>query len=194
MLHVDQESLKRSCWPLEDLPAFRSWRAILDAVPQMIWAVGADGGDEYFNRQWLDFTGVAVGEPDGPSRLSLVHPDDRDRASAAWQHSLATGKEYEAEYRLRHHTGEYRWLLSRANPERDSGGRIVGWYGSCTDIHERRLAKEALNASEERLRLILDSMPQIVWSSPGSSTEPDFYNKRWYEFTGLPAASMEGAE
>ena len=160
----------------------------------MVWSVGADGENEYFNRQWLVFTGVAVGEPDGPSRLSLVHPDDRNRASAAWQHSLATGKEYEAEYRLRHHTGEYRWLLSRANPERDSGGRIVGWYGSCTDIHERRLAREALNASEERLRLILDSMPQIVWSSPGSSTDPDFYNKRWYEFTGLPAASMGGAE
>lgn len=197
MLHADQESLKRNRWPLgrlDDLSAFRGWRAILDAIPQMVWSVAADGSDEYFNRQWLEFTGVAVGESNGPSRLSLVHPDDRDRASAAWQHSLATGEEYEAEYRLRHRTGEYRWLLSRGRPERDARGHIVGWYGSCTDIHERQLAREALNASEERLRLILDSMPQIVWSSRGSSTDPDFYNKRWYEFTGLPAGSMGGAE
>jgi len=197
MLHVDEKSLRADAQPLVRLrrPEWpREWRAVLDAIPQMVWSVAADGCDAYFNRRWLEFAGVAVGEPHGTARLALVHPDDRERAGAVWQHSLASGQPYEAEYRLRHNSGEYRWILSRGRAERDESGQIIGWYGTCTDIHEQVLAKQALDASERRLRHILDSLPQIVWSIAADSGSPDYYNARWYEFTGLPQGSVGGPE
>ena len=111
MLHIDQEALRRNCssfQELDHLGAFQGWHVILDAIPQMVWSVAADGRSEYYNRQWLEFTGVKVGEQGGVSRLMLVHPADRERASAAWQRSFATGQLYEAEYRLRHRSGDFR--------------------------------------------------------------------------------------
>jgi len=197
MLHVDEQSLRAGASPLMDLRRggrAQEWCAILDAIPQMVWAVAGDGTDEYYNRQWVEFAGVAVGEHDGISRLSLVHPDDRERAQERWQRSLASGDPYEAEYRLRHHSGEYRWILSRGRAEREDQGTIIGWYGTCTDIHERVMAEQALDASEQRFRRIVNSLPQIVWSMSADGRHPDYYNQRWYEFTGLPEGSVDGPE
>jgi diguanylate cyclase (GGDEF)-like protein/PAS domain S-box-containing protein len=122
-------------------------RTILDSVPQMLWS-SRPGRDDYFNARWYEFTGVALGEADGLRRLDLVHPEDRAQAGAAWRHSLETGEPYECEYRLRHHSGEYRWIFSRATPERDETGAIVCWYGTVTDIHQSVAARKALSASE----------------------------------------------
>jgi PAS domain S-box-containing protein len=72
----------------------------------------------------------------------MFHPDDQDKAWATWRHSLQTGEPYQIEYRLRHHTGQYRWTLGRALPIKDEDGNIVRWIGTCTDIHESRLAAE----------------------------------------------------
>ncbi|MCL6305248.1 PAS domain-containing protein, partial [Streptococcus agalactiae] len=72
----------------------------------------------------------------------MFHPDDQDRAWSVWRHSLATGDPYQIEYRLRHRDGTYRWVLGRALPIRDGEGRITRWFGTCTDIHEQKLALE----------------------------------------------------
>ena len=169
-------------------------KAILDAIPQMVWSTDMRDGREYYNRQWCEFTGVELSEHGGTSRLSLVHPEDREEATAAWQRSLTSGEPYQAEYRLRHRSGEYRWILSRGQPERDARGNVVAWFGSCTDIHERMLAQKALDERERSFRNILDLMPQIVWTAGADRRRPDYYNKQWYEFTGLPAGSLDGPE
>jgi two-component sensor histidine kinase len=70
----------------------------------------------------------------------MFHPEDQERAWATWRDSLETGEIYEIEYRLRHHSGQYRWTLGRALPVRDTSGEIVRWFGTCTDIHESKLA------------------------------------------------------
>jgi len=158
----------------------------------MVWSIGTRDGEQYYNRQWREFTGVDLGAHAGVSRLSLVHPGDRESASAAWEQSLSTGEPYQAEYRLRHRSGEYRWILSRGQPERDEHGNVIAWFGSCTDIHERVLTQMALDERERSFRNILDSMPQIVWSMRGDGSRPDYYNKGWYEFTGIPAGSLSG--
>ena len=72
----------------------------------------------------------------------MFHPEDQDRAWTVWRHSLATGAPYRIEYRLKHHSGAYRWVLGQALPMRDGSGRITRWFGTCTDIHEQRLAQE----------------------------------------------------
>ena len=124
------------------------FRTITNAMPQMVWSALPDGDHDYFNRQWYDFTGLAEGETDGERWADVFHPEDQPAAWARWRHSLATGEPYEIQYRLRHHSGEYRWVLGRAVPVRNERGAIIRWLGTCTDIHEQRLAQDALERSE----------------------------------------------
>ncbi|MBE7183080.1 MAG: PAS domain-containing protein [Methylobacterium mesophilicum] len=118
------------------------FRAIADSMPQMVWSTQADGFHDYYNARWYEFTGMPEGSTDGEEWNGMFHPDDQARAWEVWRHSLETGEPYEIEYRLRHHSGEYRWTLGRALPIRDDRGRIVRWMGTCTDIHETKIAAE----------------------------------------------------
>lgn len=118
------------------------FRTLADAMPQMVWSTLPDGYHDYYNARWYEFTGVPAGSTDGEGWNGMFHPDDQDIAWQTWRHSLASGEPYQIEYRLRHHTGQYRWTLGRALPIRDEQGRIVRWIGTCTDIHESRLAAE----------------------------------------------------
>ncbi|HEV7354214.1 MAG TPA: PAS domain-containing protein [Brevundimonas sp.] len=136
----------------EDLPdaAEARFRALADTMPQMVWSTRPDGFHDYFNARWYDFTGMPVGATDGEGWAELFHPEDQPRAWARWRRCLETGEPYEIEYRLRHHTGAWRWTLGRANPIRDPDGRIVRWLGTCTDVDDlKRLeASQALISQE----------------------------------------------
>lgn len=126
------------------------FRTIADAIPQMVWSTLPDGYHDYYNRQWYTFTGVPAGSTDGEAWNGMFHPDDQEHAWAVWRHSLATGEPYDIEYRLRHRSGEYRWVLGRALPVRDEDGRILRWMGTCTDIHEQKRARDELFANNRR--------------------------------------------
>jgi PAS domain S-box-containing protein len=128
------------------------FRTITNAMPQMVWSTLPDGHHDYFNRQWYAFTGLGEGETDGDGWAEVFHIEDQPVAWSRWRHSLATGDDYEIQYRLRHHSGEYRWVLGRAVPVRNERGVIIRWLGTCTDIHEQRLAQDALERSERALR------------------------------------------
>lgn len=114
------------------------FRTLADAFPHMVWSTLPDGFHDYYNARWYDFTGVPEGSTDGVAWNGMFHPDDQDRAWARWRHSLETGEPYEIEYRLRHRSGDYRWVLGRAMAMRDEAGSIVRWMGTCTDIHEHK--------------------------------------------------------
>lgn len=126
------------------------FRAIANSIDQLIWATRPDGYHDYYNQRWYEYTGVPEGTTDGAAWNGMFHPEDQERAWAVWQHSLETGEPYHIEYRLRHRSGEYRWVLGRAQPVRDEQGRITRWYGTCTDIHELRQTQDALHESRER--------------------------------------------
>ncbi|MED5621451.1 PAS domain-containing hybrid sensor histidine kinase/response regulator [Ideonella sp. BN130291] len=126
------------------------FRTIADAIPQMVWSTRPDGFHDYYNRQWYEFTGVPPGSTDGEAWNGMFHPDDQARAWEVWRHSLATGEPYEIEYRLRHRSGDYRWVLGRALPVRDDNGQIVRWMGTCTDIHEQKRVRDELLANNRR--------------------------------------------
>ena len=126
------------------------FRTIADAMPQMVWSTRADGYHDYYNQQWYDFTGTPWGSTDGEGWNNMFHPEDQARAWTAWRHSLATGETYEIQYRLRHHSGQYRWTLGRAFPVRDQTGRIIRWMGTCTDIHDQKIAEEELKKQSKR--------------------------------------------
>ena len=119
-----------------------TFRQLADAMPQMVWSTLPDGSHDYYNAQWYAFTGVPVGSTDGEGWNGMFHPDDQDRAWALWRRSLDTGEPYEVEYRLRHHSGKYRWTLGRALPVRGEDGTIMRWVGTCTDIDEHKRTAE----------------------------------------------------
>lgn len=118
------------------------FRTLADTMPQMVWSTRPDGHHDYYNARWYDFTGAPAGTTDGEGWNGMFHPDDQERAWTRWRDSLETGKPYQIEYRLRHYDGTYRWVLGRALPIRDEEGRITRWFGTCTDIHEQKLALE----------------------------------------------------
>lgn len=113
-------------------------QVLTDAMPQMVWSTLPDGFHDYYNARWYEFTGVPYGSTDGEGWNDMFHPEDQERAWARWGHSLETGEPYEIEYRLRHHSGKYRWTLGRALPVRDGQGNIVRWIGTCTDIDDAK--------------------------------------------------------
>jgi len=126
------------------------FRIITEAMPQMVWSNLPDGYNDYHNEQWHGFTGTPRNATDGHRWSEMFHPDDRARAWELWQHCLRTGETYEIEYRLRHHSGAYRWVLGRALPLRDDDGRITRWLGTCTDIDNQKRAEETLREANGR--------------------------------------------
>jgi PAS domain S-box-containing protein len=127
------------------------FRAIADSMPQMVWSTLPDGFHDYYNARWYEFTGVPDGSTDGEGWNDMFHPDDQERARIRWQHSLTTGDLYEIEYRLRHHSGVYRWTLGRATPIRDDSGQIIRWFGTCTDIDELKRMEQSKELLSQEL-------------------------------------------
>ena len=101
------------------------FRTLADTMPQMVWSTLPDGSHDYYNARWYEFTGAPYGSTDGEGWAGMFHPDDQDRAWAVWNRSLTTGEPYEIEYRLKHHSGVYRWTLGRAMPIRDDEGDVA---------------------------------------------------------------------
>lgn len=127
------------------------FRVLADSMPQMVWSTLPDGFHDYYNARWYEFTGVPAGTTDGEGWNDMFHPDDRERAWAAWRRSLETGELYEIEYRLRHHSGVYRWTLGRAAPIRDEQGRITRWFGTCTDIDDLKRVEQSRELLSQEL-------------------------------------------
>ena len=129
----------------------RRFRQLADAMPQIVWTARPDGYLDYYNRRWYEFTGFPEGEGGDDSWKPILHPDDLQRCLDRWYESVRTGQPYEIEYRFRdRRTGEYRWHLGRALPVRDESRRIVNWFGTSTDINDRKRAEEALGEADRR--------------------------------------------
>jgi PAS domain S-box-containing protein len=131
------------------------FRQLADAMPQIVFATDADGRIAYFNRQWYEYTGLPAGELGPESWSKVLTQEGLQRVAEAWPEALRTGEPYEIEYPLRRHDGQYRWHLGRALPVRDERGRIVRWFGTNTDIHDRKQIEDALGhalEAEQRAR------------------------------------------
>jgi PAS domain S-box-containing protein len=131
--------------------AERELRLTLDTIPTFAWRTRADGFAEYLNKPWLDYTGLSLEQALGWEWQIAIHPDDRPHLLAAWERILASGKAAEVEARLRRFDGAYRWFLFRPAPLYDEAGKVVRWYGTNTDIEDRKRAEFALQRSEAYL-------------------------------------------
>ncbi|MGA7926289.1 MAG: PAS domain S-box protein, partial [Candidatus Sulfotelmatobacter sp.] len=159
-------------------------RLVIDTIPQQIWSTSPDGSPDFFNAQLRSYAGLTQEELQGEGWQRMLHPDDQERVVKAWRESVTNGTPFEQEVRRRGTDGQYRWFLSRAVLLRDSEGRIVRWYGSSTDIEDRKRAEDAVRRSEEHLRLVIDTAPAMLHSARPDGYV-DFFNRRWVEYVGV---------
>jgi PAS domain S-box-containing protein len=131
------------------------FQAIANSIDQMVWSALPDGNHDYYNQRWYDYTGVLEGSTNDACWNGMFHPDDQERARSTWRHCLATGEPYRIEYRLRHRSGQYRWVLGRAQAVRDEAGKVCRWFGTCTDIQELVEAREVLARSRGELERLV---------------------------------------
>ena len=123
------------------------FRTLAEAIPQIVWTAQPDGGLDYYNQRWFDYTGLTLEQTMGWGWEPVIHPDDLPTCIQRWTLSFTTGVAYEVEYRfLRASDGAYRWHLGRALPVRNGQGDIVKWFGTCTDIHEQKEANAQLES------------------------------------------------
>jgi PAS domain S-box-containing protein len=125
-------------------------KVLSEAMPQIVWSADAAGSMDYYNQQAYEYGGVQPGDIEGWKWEAVIHPDDLKSTLESWRRSLASGEPYSIEQRLRRYDGEYRWHLTRGLAIKDEHGKIVRWVGTATDVHDQKLAAEALRQWEER--------------------------------------------
>jgi PAS domain S-box-containing protein len=148
-------------------------RTIIDAIPQLIVAIGADGNLLYANQALLEYTGLTKEEVGTERFREVFHQEDSARLRDQREVALSRGLPFEYERRVRRRDGQYRWLLVQYNPLRDEQGKVIRWYATGTDIDERKQAEERTRQENVALREQIDQVfmfNEIVGSSPALKT------------------------
>lgn len=162
----------------------RTSRLVIDSIPGLVAFLTSAGEVDFVNHQILDYTGQTLEELKQWGTNGTIHPDDLPHVIQVFTQSIGSGSPYEIEQRLRRSDGAFRWFQNNGFPLRDASGHIVRWCVLLTDIDEQKRAEEALRASERDFKLIIDTIPALVWSArPDGGAE--FFNRHYQEFAGL---------
>ena len=182
-----QEALERA---LDDLKnSEKKLRQVIDTIPTLAWSILPDGSNEFLNKRWHEYTGLSAAQSRGSGWQVAIHPEDRVLLLQKWQGLLASGEPGEMEARLRRYDGVFRWFLMRVEPLRDDTGKIVRWYGTCTDIETLKQTEAQLREDERELRRIIDLIPQAIVVQDPSGT-PIYANQATLDYTGLTAEDV----
>lgn len=130
--------------------------AIIHTAPDIIFSRRDDGNRDYISDRFYEYSGAPSGAANGLAWMEYVHPEDHDKARQEWERCVASGVNYETEYRLRSREGLYRWFRTRAVPIRDDKGNISRWYGTCSDIHDSKLLEQSIRESAAKLEKMVD--------------------------------------
>jgi len=166
-------------------------RQVIDTIPTLAWCNLPDGPNEFLSRRWHEYTGLSPEESHGWGWQTAFHPDDLPPLMKKWQELLVTGEPGEIEARLRRRDGTYRWFLIRVEPLRSETGKIIRWYGTSTDIEDRKRAEQALRAREREFGLIINTIPALAWSAHPDGAA-DFFNQHYLAFVGVPLEELQG--
>jgi len=149
-------------------------QAIIDTIPTLAWSTGPDGSAEFLNLRWRNYTGLSTEEAQGWGWQAAIHPEDVCWLTEEWRSIMVSGKPCELEARLRRYDGQYRWFIFRADPLVDEQGKIVKWYGTNTDIDDRKRAEEALRKSQAELAHVsrLTTMGEMTASIAHEVNQP----------------------
>ena len=167
----------------------KQFRVLAEAIPHIVWMCDPTGKIAYANQRWFKFTGLSQDDHEG-RWLSVLHPDDRKLCLLEAERAFRTNTDFNMEIRYRAANGTYIWHLVRAHIIDDpkTGEKI--WFGTSTDIDDKKRASDEIKESEMRFRMLADAIPQIVFTA-NPNGEIDFFNDRWFEFTGLSLAQSQ---
>ncbi|MDS7598502.1 PAS domain-containing protein [Agrobacterium tumefaciens] len=179
----------------------RLLQQMIDTIPALIWRASADGVPSYINNPLIAWTGISFDQNSSgdASRFAeaiveTLHPDDHVVWRDALENARKTGTRFDLRYRQKRHDGVYRWIDGKAEPLRDSFGNIIQWCGVCLDITDQIEASEAARRSERELRLLVDTVPSLIWlMTPGGM--PYYFNKPFVDWSGQSiAAAVEDGD
>src|SRR5499427_3997823 len=168
----------------------RNLAAIINTIPTAAWTTRPDGYCDFLNQVWFDYVGMTAEHAKGWGWAEAIHPDDRNKLVEYWQSCLSSGRPVDTEARIRRFDSSYRCFLIRANPLRDDSGNIIKWYGTCTDIEDRRRREEDLRERELSWRQIVDNIPGLV-ATMGAMGEVEFLNRQTLEYFGKTDAELK---
>jgi PAS domain S-box-containing protein len=132
-------------------------QAIVQTAPDIIFSRQADGSRDYISDRFYEYTGAPEGSASGFGWLDYVHPEDREQSMSHWIECVQTGKNYEAEYRMRDQKGHFRWFRARAVPIRNAKGEMLKWYGTCCDIHDSKVLEQSIRDNARELERMVDN-------------------------------------
>jgi PAS domain S-box-containing protein len=158
-------------------------RLVIDTIPALVWRKLPDGSADFLNQRFREYTGLAVDEGLGEGWLKAIHPEDPASSIDEWRAAFAAGKPFEFEARLRRADGEYLWFLFRGEPLRDELGKIVKWYGTTTDIEDRKRAEEEITRQKEIFQKIFEHIPVMI-AFIGKEGDVELVNPEWERTIG----------
>ena len=170
------------------------FRQLTESLPQLVWTCGEDGTCDYLGPQWVAYTGIPEEVQLKLGWVGQIHPDDRDTIVREWFRTVEKGLPFEFEERLKRKDGEYRWFVARAIPLRNVEGRIVKWFGSSTDIHEKREAQAALEREQKRLANVIELAPAVFSSlamRPDGTTYFPYVSPGFFDLYGISSENLE---
>lgn len=175
------------------------FKFLVEAIPALVWAADPDGTSNYYSDRFLRYLGKRRDEMTGWAWVQTLHPDDREQAAQAWATAVRTEGEYRATFRIREAaSGTFRWFEAHAVPRRGENGKVQRWFGTCTDVHDRKLAENALRESELIARTHLAEL-QTLYSAAAVGmgfVTPDFkfarVNEALAQMNGISAREHIG--
>ncbi len=167
------------------------FRKLAENIPTLCWIADASGYIFWYNPRWYEYTGTTPADMEGWGWQSVHDPKNLSEVLENWQEAVSSGRPFEMVFPIRGADGVFRPFLTRINPLRGEDGAIINWIGVNTDISPQVRAEDAFLKSEAKFRVLADSMPQMVWTTDACGMH-DYFNARWYEFTGMPVGFGDG--
>jgi len=165
------------------------YRTLVESLPHLFWTSLADGSWDYLSPQWVNYTGAAAREQLGGAWSQWVHPEDWPHVQTEWTASVKSGRLFDTEFRIRRGDGAYRWFRTRALPLRNRKGQVIRWFGTGTDIEDRKQAEDSLRRSRQRLALHIQQTPLAVieWDTQFRVTDWNPAAERMFGFSSQEA-------
>lgn len=170
----------------------RRFRTIADASPMLLWISDEAGNRTFFNQAWCEFTGLSREDSIADHWRKAIHPDDRDVYNKRWADTSEQKLRFQQEFRLRHCSGTYRWVLEQAMPMFSSSGRLEGYVSSCVDLSSRVTDELQYQNNEARFRAISEAAPLgiFVTDSDGNCI---YTNQQFQKISGQSAEESLGS-
>ncbi|RYZ58951.1 MAG: PAS domain S-box protein [Proteobacteria bacterium] len=167
------------------------FQTLVNMIPSISWMATPEGKINFFNERWFEYTGLNADDGLPTQASPFIHPEDILFLRDEWNYSIASGENFQGEFRLKRADGIYRWYLGQGVALRDRAGKIIQWFGTCVDIEAKKVEVDLLKESGDGLRTIIETIPQYIWrAEPDGSA--DYCSESFVSFVGKSREEILG--